>query len=640
MAENSHDRRKDLHAALIAFIKANKEQFAWGTSSSETGLPSYSEIAKRIDEVLENLEKTYEGVEIERKNGACKLTYATFDGTKKSFTRERDLVSWFDTITINRFIKLEGASAAENKSPIFDYISLFLGYSGFIGFKHNHRLGSDVIEELNPAAAIGGRLLEQDHQKELTTTLKDRILALVQSKATRRLVFFGFLLTIALFSTVLIRNSVVANGECSSEQQLLSAIVMDFDQDKKEPFSTRLVNELRYKATKERPLRVLSGSVHVNTKLPDFQDQVDRICADNCFKTGVVVYGDLEEEFEYIDCQIEVRNLIRADSLVIEEHYFLKDPGNFRFNVPKTASFVADFVWSLLYYFQREDLMAEALLKKLLTTERTDFDESFRSSILLLWGNSLAHRGEFSKALEIYQQIPSTFTNFMIVEHNIGFLRRIMEISSHLNQNSSIDSLLASLGIESADFERSSSDLPDSTNGSIATATEELLKINRREFIFTDSMKGLRNDPRSKGHFVKFRGFYSSEQFRNEHEQSETVALTTYTNQNPNLLRIAISFVQDSVFGNTSYVLVYPMKLCTYWCWYGEDPFDWFKPINGYRQKISLSGLRQYDVELAVEEIERITACVLVEGYDKKGRLLFQNYFPRTKKTDEGMFDD
>jgi hypothetical protein len=427
MAENNQDRRKDLHAALIAFIKANKEQFAWGTSSSETGLPSYSEIAKRIDEVLESLEKTYEGVETERKNGSCKLTFATFDGTKRSFTRERDLVSWFDTITINRFIKLEGASAAENKSPIFDYISLFLGYSGFIGFKHDHRLGSGVIEELNPAAAIGERLLEQDHQKELTTTLKDRILTLVQSKATRRLVFFGFLLTIALFSTLLIRNSVVANAECNSERQLLSAIVMNFDQSGDEPFSTRLVNELRAKATNEMPLRVVSGDSYINTKSSTFKQDIKEACEDRCFSKGVVIYGNMEKEYGFVDCQIDVANLKRNDSIITEDHFYLKDPGSFAFSLPERATLVANFVWALLYYIEGEDHSTATILEGLLVDTTGTLDKSFQSSLFLLLGNAYAHLGEFESALSAYSSVSSTDRNASLADHNSEICKYLLQ---------------------------------------------------------------------------------------------------------------------------------------------------------------------------------------------------------------------
>jgi hypothetical protein len=443
-----------LYEQLVSHIQVERNNFDWRNSNKKTGLPSNPAITRRIEEVLDNLDEYFENVEVERnakgKGTVIRLTKYQYQGLPKEYIRKDE--DWFGAKTLSRFVAGKGAHA--DTSEVFDYVSLFLGYPSFDGFKNPEKLTSKAKVE---DSQVGESPKSDSEKPEIEIGGDKPIPKLYKSLAV------ALLLLVCLIAGGLVINKMVGKGECTTEKGLLSAMVMDFLPKENDAFSRRLIKELRARVTEATPLRVLSGDKYVDTKSPAYPQEVESSCQLHCLGKGVVIYGDLESGFGFVDCQIDVINLRRGDSVITENHYYLKDPGTYKFNLPQRATLVADFVWALLYYHLGKDQMTVSMLDRLLENDSGKVDGTFLSSVYLLLGNAHMHLGNYILAMNAYENISQIDNNIGIASQNKVICQELLrsEFMAMLEENSDsaynaqkhrIDSSSSSKIVDSASF--------------------------------------------------------------------------------------------------------------------------------------------------------------------------------------------
>ena len=426
----SVDSRERLRQELISHIHSQSHLFTTYGKNPETGLPGWEEITTVVEKQLFELGSHYSGVTVSFRGDVPTLTYPSKNGQKRSAEGKRG--AWFHSVTIKRFLLRLWNAEREKMTSTYDLVSLYLGFAGFDGFKDGDKLAAltlleEKIEE-NPREG-------QESNVEINIKLRRAIFNWTFSKKGLGTILLVFGVVTAL-SIVWILSIEQRKNECNSEKESTSAIIMEFDKEGKEPFSTRLINEIRGRVTQSHPLRVLFGQNFIDTRSSNFKQDVEEVCQSNCFGKGVIVYGNFEGEFEFVDCHVETRNLTKNDLVVSETHYYIKDPGGYNFNIPKRASIVADFIWALLNYYDNKEETAISLLGSLLATSDESLEESFVSSVHLLIGNSYLHLGDFNAAIEEYQKVSQTDQNWDIAKQNLDLCLAQQHTSGNFNGTS------------------------------------------------------------------------------------------------------------------------------------------------------------------------------------------------------------
>lgn len=228
----------------------------------------------------------------------------------------------------------------------------------------------------------------------------------------------SIVILIVLLATFQSRGGNLAdNGHCNDKAKKI--LVANFEKSKEDPFSLRLINELRYHDKIGNEIDVLGLSSYINSAQDNWEQYIDSLSGEKCLDSGLVVFGDLRSDIGLLDCHVSLKNLRREDSVQIRGHFYISDPGHVKANIPDRVKLVSDFIYGILYYYEGESNVSRDIFSRIVSTDSLKHFSELQEACWVFLGNIHAKNEEFGKSRDAYDQALSYNPQSRIAMRNL-----------------------------------------------------------------------------------------------------------------------------------------------------------------------------------------------------------------------------
>jgi len=240
----------------------------------------------------------------------------------------------------------------------------------------------------------------------------------VAAAKTIRILSFAFW----IFPVYTAIRSFNEHNRCRENNQL-GIVISNFSATADDDFSYKLTSTLSSDLEHVDSISIVRDARFIQFGAKDHKKQLTDGLADNCFNSGILVFGKHSLESKVFDCNIYLSNLHALGSKNVITGptgiIYLQNPDIINFSVDKEAQLVSSFIYSLLDYSAGNYEKSSERLRGIIT-EHSNVSRKFDSYCKLFLGNSLLRSARPIEAAEVYQSAIVADSLNPFVHYNLG----------------------------------------------------------------------------------------------------------------------------------------------------------------------------------------------------------------------------